>query len=93
MSELTLDTVVARGSQALSAPVDDEIVMLDMASSTYFGLDRTGRRIWELLDEPRSVADVCTVLEREFDVEPERCHADVLAFLAALEEAKLVEAR
>jgi hypothetical protein len=91
MAELSLDSVAARRPDALSARVDDELVLLDPRTSLYFGLDRVGRRVWDLLEEPRSIGELCATLEQEFDVAPEDCHADVIGFVARMAEADLVE--
>jgi len=88
---LSGETVVVRRAEPLTAPVDDELVMLDPRQSRYFGLDRIGQRIWELLERPQCVGELCASLEGEFDVSSETCRADVLAFLEQLEEAELLE--
>jgi Coenzyme PQQ synthesis protein D (PqqD) len=93
MAPLAPQTLVARRPDALTAAVDDELVMLDVRSSTYFGLDRIGRRIWDLIERPTSVGDLCATLEREFDVDEETCLADVRAFVAQLQAADLVDVR
>jgi hypothetical protein len=85
------DTVVTRSTRPLAATVDDELVMLDPGVGSYYGLDATGRAVWEHLAEPCSVAQLCRVLAGEFDVELERCAAEVAAFLGELHEAGLVE--
>jgi hypothetical protein len=58
--------------------------MMALESSRYYGLNRVGRRIWELLEEPTTVAALCARLVREFDVAPERCADEVLGFLGSL---------
>lgn len=93
MAEPTPDTVIARRAGPMTALVDDELVMLDPDRSAYFGLDRIGRRIWDLLEEPQSLGTLCATLGREFEVAPERCRADVVAFLETMREAELVELR
>jgi hypothetical protein len=93
MPALSPDTVVARRADPLTARVDDDLVMLDPGQSQYFALDRIGRSIWELLDEPRSVDALCTELQAQFRVEAETCRNDVLAFLEELSEAGLLEIR
>jgi Coenzyme PQQ synthesis protein D (PqqD) len=52
----------------------------------YLGLNEVGRRVWELIETPRDVADVCRTLETEFDVAPEICRAEVETFLNELVE-------
>ena len=54
--------------EVLARIVGDETVMLDLANGTYFGLDPVGTRIWALLGEGRTLADICAVMVEEFDV-------------------------
>jgi hypothetical protein len=91
--KLSLEAVVARRAEPLTAPVDGDLVMLDTRRSVYFGLDPVGHRIWALLEQPRSVDALCTELQARFDVAEETCRADVLAFVEQLVEAELVEIR
>jgi hypothetical protein len=93
MGELSSTTVLVRRSGALTAEVDDELVMLDTEQSRYFGLDATGTVIWGLLAEPRTVAEVCAELVARYEVDDESCRRDVLVFAAELVDAGLVEAR
>jgi hypothetical protein len=93
LSELTPTTILTRSQDVASTPVDDELVMLDFRQSRYFSLDSIGHRVWDLLERPRSLGDLCSVLEREFDVEPDQCRTDVLRLLDQLREADLLEIR
>ncbi len=83
---LTLESIVVRSQEVMTSPVDDEMVMMALESSRYYGLNRVGRRIWELLEEPTTVAALCARLVSEFDVAPERCADEVLGFLGSLIE-------
>ena len=40
-----------------------------------------GARIWELIEQPRSVDELCAELVREFEVADDVCRADVDALL------------
>jgi hypothetical protein len=91
MSRLSPDTLVARLGEPLTTRVDGELVMLDPSRSLYFGLDPIGARIWELLEQPQSVAALCDRLRDDFDVPAETCRADVTAFLEQLEQQELVK--
>jgi hypothetical protein len=93
VSSLSLDSVVVRRGEPLTAPVDGELVMLDPRQSRYFGLDSIGHRVWDLIEQPRSVGALCSELQDEFEVAAETCRADVLAFLEQLEDAELIETR
>ena len=77
-------SVVVQTDAVQTATVGAELVMMSIESNGYFGLDAIGRRIWELIAEPRSIGDICALLTAEFDVAPVRCEADVLHFLNEL---------
>jgi hypothetical protein len=74
----------------MSSPVDDELVILNMARDNYIGLDDIGRRIWELLSEPRRVDEVCDKLSLEFEATPDQIAADLLPFLEGLRDEGLI---
>lgn len=88
---ISADTVITRNDDMVGVEVDGTVVMMSVEQGMYFGLNGVGPRIWSLLATPRSVADVCRVLQEEFDVEPEVCRSQVLEFLAGLVEAGLVQ--
>jgi hypothetical protein len=77
-------TVVVRTAGLLSAAVDDEIVILNPERDNYVGLDAIGRVVWDLIEQPHEVAELCRKLSRDFDTTPDQVAADVLPFLAEL---------
>lgn len=89
---LELSTVVKRSSQQVACNLNDEVALLHLDSALYFGLQGVGAQIWSGLEEPRSVADICDDIVRDFDVAPAECRTDVIKFLASLQEAGLIEA-
>jgi hypothetical protein len=89
---LTLDSQIVRAGDVTSAEVDDEMVMMSLASDAYFGLDDIGTRIWALLEKPITLGEVCRALQGEYDVTPEQCARDVLLFVTELAEKGLVHA-
>lgn len=71
--------------------VNGETVLLDLNSESYFGLDETATRIWQLLQEHPSLNHVLAVLSQEFDVGPERLRQDVLAHIRELASVGLIK--
>ena len=57
---------------------------LRLASGTYFGLNDVGTRIWQLIAQQRTLAEIGDVLGPEFDILIERLKADLLQFLDLL---------
>ena len=82
-------TVVVR-SDLVSAPLGAETMMLDVDRGTYYWMDAIGTAVWEKLTIPTTVSALCTELQREFDVTPEKCEADVRAFLEEMHARGLV---
>jgi hypothetical protein len=70
-----------------------EAVILNLKSGVYFGLDPVGARVWSLIQEPKTVGAVLEALLREYDVEPGRCEADLLALLEQLANRALLEVK
>ena len=78
--------MIERKGDWLSARVGDEIMMMSPEHGKYIGVNEVGARIWELIEAPRDVATVCEELQREFEVSPEICKAEVDSFLAEMEK-------
>jgi hypothetical protein len=85
-----LQNSVIRAENLMSAPMDNEIVILNMAKENYVGLDEIGRVIWDLLKEPWRVDELCARLSREFEATAEQIAADVLPFINELTDEGLV---
>jgi hypothetical protein len=87
---MNLSDKVTIPAQVMARTIGDESVILDLASGTYFGLDPVGARIWELMGEGRTLADICTTMLEEYEVERAQLEADVLRLAAELAERGLV---
>lgn len=83
-------TRITRAPNLMSTQIDDEIVILNMATDNYIALDVIGLRIWELLEAPCTLDEICKQLEQEFSGDPEQIRADVLAFLDELQTEEML---
>jgi hypothetical protein len=90
---LTLDLHAIPSPDVLFQELDGEMVLLDLASERYFGLDQVGSRIWQLMAERPQLLKVHEQMLREFQVEPETLSRDLLALVAKLRDAGLVSLR
>lgn len=89
-SEIGLKTHLSAPPQVMSRIVGDEIVLLDIAKGTYFGLDGVGKRIWESVADGQSLAQTAITIAAEFDVEDSRAETDVVEFANNLLERELL---
>jgi hypothetical protein len=82
--------VVASGRQT-STDLDGEAIILHFDAGLYYALENVGARTWELLRQPRTVAELRDALVTEYEVDPDRCEADLQSLLSELTEAGLIE--
>jgi hypothetical protein len=92
MTGISPDARVRRRDDLLANDLSDtEIVMLDVAESSYYGLKDVGKAIWDLLEQPVTVSALCDRLGEQFEVDPETCRVETVAFLERLSERGLIE--
>lgn len=83
-------TCVAKATDLLATDLDNETVLMSIQGGTYFGMEKTARRIWELLESPCTVSDMINRLSEEYNVAPDVCASDVIPFLQELCEEGLI---
>ena len=70
--------------------IDGEVVVIDLATGSYFSLVDSAAVIWTVLAARPTVDDVAAYLGRAYDAEPSECVAASGAFLDALVHEGLV---
>ncbi len=70
-----------RNRQIIDGELDDNQVMMHLDNGKYFGLNPVGKRIWALLDQPKSFEEIIGALLTDFEVEENLCRKEVLEFL------------
>lgn len=81
---------VTGGKAIVSEIIDDEAIILDLRSGTYFSALGAGAVIWDGLVAGFSTAEVLLRLRSEFTAAPETMDAGMAAFVAALCEHGLL---
>ncbi len=82
---------VRRRPAPLSSRICDEVVLFDSDNGAYFGMNLIGSRIWDLIEQPKTVDQVIQHLLLTFEVPEVRCEEDVTGFLNQLVKKDLVE--
>ena len=90
-NKLDLETRFSVPPQVMSRLVEDETVLLDIASGMYFGLDGVGKRIWESIADGLSLGDAVSVITAEFEVDDTQAQADVIEFATELVSRGLLD--
>ena len=71
--------------------VGDEIVLLDLDRGVYYGLDRVGARVWELVESDHTLPQIIDVLLAEYEVTRAELERDVATLLDQLAARKLIQ--
>jgi hypothetical protein len=86
-----IDYQIRRITDHVSSEAGNETIVLSLKNDVYYGLDSVGTEIWRLLEQPRTVSEICAYLEHDYAVTTEECIRAVVPFLLDLYKHKLVE--
>jgi hypothetical protein len=90
---LSIQSIVVATREQVSCPLGDEAAVLNLKNSVYYGMNPVGARVWNLLQQSRSVAEIRDVVLEEFEVGVERCERDLLELLEKMRAEGLIEVR
>lgn len=80
---------VSASKDAVACEFGNGLALLDMRSNIYYSLNSVGAYIWELIQEPKPIAEIRSAVLERYNVAPERCRADVDGLLKGLADAGL----
>lgn len=86
----SLNEAFSPSPDALYQLLGGETVLLNTKTEQYFGLDKVGTRVWEVLAETATLEMIVNALVAEYDVDEAVLRRDVDALLAEMVQAKLI---
>ena len=89
--EIKASTRFAAAEDQVSAELEDEVVTLSLRSGGYYSFKDVGARIWALIAEPRSLAEIRDTIAEEYGEDPAVVEADAREFLERLTEIGLAD--
>lgn len=91
MTDFVEDLTISRIDTVVASEADGVLSMMHLVTGQVHDLSGVGRLIWDSLVEPRTVSELVEVVaERYPSVSRDRVRADIVRFLAELDEAKLI---
>jgi len=90
LSRLAEDTRLRLADENVWSGLGEEVVILDLASSSYLGLDDVGAAVWGALAEPCTVGELEARLSAVYQVDPAELSRDLRSFLTDLVDRGLV---
>ena len=90
-ADLSLQSVVIAAREQVSCPLGEEAAILNMKNSVYYGLNPVGARVWNLLQQARSVGELRDTILEEYEVETDRCERDLFELLEKMRSEGLIQ--
>ena len=87
---MNLSSVVHQMANSVSCDIEEQTVLLNVEAGKYHGFNEVASKIWQLIESPVTINQICDQLIDEFDVSKERCESEVLGFLKQLNDAGLI---
>lgn len=91
MTQITSASLVVRSDTPLSADVGGRVVLMSMERGNYYDLDAISSDIWNRLESPVRVSDLCAALCHVYDGTPSVIEADVVVLLHRFAEQGLID--
>lgn len=88
---VNLNSTITKRVDLLETELENETVIMHVKSGQYLDLKDVTSDIWRRLAQPTRISDLLDELVSEYDVEASICETEVLAFMAQLVDADLVE--
>lgn len=90
---IPLKATIVASPQQISCSLADESVILNLEDGVYYGLNSVASRVWELVQEPRTLSEVRDRLLFEYEIEESSCTRDLVELVRQLHRWKLVDLR
>lgn len=91
MQAINDKTMLQRSFDIINANIDDEMVLMSIDEGKYYGANKVARKLWELLENPLSFAELCQKVENAFDIsEVPNYRDEIIEFLNSMLDQKLI---
>ena len=85
------DSTINISEEVISCDLEEEVAMLNMKDSVYYGLNPVGARIWKIIQKPISFGSILEILLEEYEVDEKQCRNDLINLLQELLDKGLIE--
>ena len=87
---MNLNQRFAISEEVICQVLEDESVLLDLASENYLGLDEVGTRIWQSIDGGETLHSIVATVLDEYDLDEDTVIRDLDKFLHDLQVQGLI---
>jgi hypothetical protein len=91
-----MDTVVVPNGEFVFRTIGDETILVPVKAGvgeldSLFTFNEVGTVIWKGVETRSSVREIVSVVQTEFEIDPESAQSDVLEFLESLIDRGLIQ--
>jgi hypothetical protein len=87
---MSVGGVIRIADDVIGEVLDGEAVLLHVKTGQYYTLNRSGTRIWQLIERHGSLERVKSAFCSEYEVDADTAQADILELVARLESKGLL---
>lgn len=88
--DLEAEVVGPRVESVMEQAVDDELILFNPGTETYFTLNRSAREVWELADGSNTLQDIAAELAQRYEMSSDLLIEDVRTIVGSFREAGLL---
>ena len=88
---LSIESAVRMSENVIFNDLQGEVVLLNLQTGIYFGLDPVGTRAWHLIQDHGVLGPVRDAMLGEYEVSAERLWEDLRDLVSRLADKELVE--
>ena len=90
---LTLNSIIQRDPEVISAEADQDLIMVSVATGYYYGLSDVAREIWDAIERPKRISDLIDNLTASYRIDLSSCKDQTISFLEALLDEGLLQVK
>ncbi|MFH2059635.1 MAG: PqqD family protein [Pseudomonadota bacterium] len=87
---IDLNSIYTPSEKLITREIEGELIIVPIESGiadfndALYSLNETGRAIWNLLEQKKTVSDICSILSDDYSTSPDEIKNDVLLILEEL---------
>jgi hypothetical protein len=88
---MNIKSKITLSKNVFAQEIDEETIILDSETQEYFSINEIGKVIWSLIEEKKNLEEIKAEMLDMYEVPEEQIEKDLLNFIQALEQKKLIK--
>ena len=88
---MNIKSKITLSKNVFAQEIDEETIILDSTTQEYFSINEIGKVIWSLLEEKKNLEEIKAEMLDMYEVPEEQIEKDLLNFIQALAQKKLIK--